>query len=83
MPVEPQGEPHDVLTHGPPRAPNEDRRIETVEAMGLRNLGTSEDLPKCAELDVLLQAVCKVFKAPYSSVAHSENDLARHVPRSR
>jgi len=49
---------------GPPVCPNDSRRIQTFAAYGL-----DFDMAPCTELDVLLTAVCRVFGAPYASIA--------------
>jgi GAF domain-containing protein len=57
------GKPWDILALGAPGAPNGEMRHLTYKAMGL------SDAPPCAELDVVLQALCSVFQAPYGSLA--------------
>jgi hypothetical protein len=55
----PSGAVHDVLSLGAPRAPNEEIRTMTAKGLGLEYMATSHELTR------LLQAMCRMFNAPY------------------
>ncbi len=69
-----EGAVHNCQTCGPPLCPNEQGRIDTFLACGLQS-----SMEPCTELDVVLQAACRVFSTPYASLALYFNKTCRLV----
>ncbi|KAF5839108.1 hypothetical protein DUNSADRAFT_1506 [Dunaliella salina] len=63
-----QGGVHDCLASGPPVCACEAGRVQTFEAYAIDKL-----FEPCPELDIVLQAVCRVFSVQYASFALYHN----------
>lgn len=59
----PTGAPWDLLEAGVPNPPNNEERWLTNKALGWFTA------PECTELKLLVDTLCRVFQAPYSSMA--------------